>query len=236
MDYAVDLKKLKVSYVVAPLDGSATTLLNGLLTVPGSRWAYLYYDRENVIMGDTSDPNVAELADKIVRGEANYPDRIPGAGAASRALLLCRLQSFAGPEAGRWRSTPEQRREALEQANREMPSPDAYAQLLQMAGRGELPIASVFRYFSDQFEELGKVEKGPHEELWILRVRMQLARWLAEQAARNAGWPVDRVPLERWLAETDTRDPQKAKETKYWQMRFLELNNQAAESFRKWPM
>jgi hypothetical protein len=170
-----DLRELKVNYVVAPQDQSSEEILTLLLT-PNSPWTMIYYDRENVILANSEDPQVQALIDNVVSGQAKFPDYIPGVAAASKAMCMGFLPGKYSAEA---------RRLAIEQANREMPSAECLNKILQMQGAGEVSLEYVAQYLTSLFQEISKVHKNPYEDFKLLLVRVDIARLMTNMAARN---------------------------------------------------
>ena len=79
-----DLADLDVHLVVVPGDSKHSPLLWHLVERPGSTWAYIYFDAEDVVVpggdapevvaADTAWPPTAELVRRAIAGELKYPD------------------------------------------------------------------------------------------------------------------------------------------------------------------
>jgi hypothetical protein len=188
-----DLRDLKANFVIGYLaDGSSAEIVGTLLS-PDSSWTMVYYDRENVILGDSDDPQVQALVDQIVSGQAKYPDYIPGLAAATRAMCMANLPR---------RYSAQDRLQAVEQANREMPSIEFLKVLIQMQEAGDISMDDLVRYFTSFYRELEKFHENPYEDLKVLFVRQQLA-WIMSSLANKfpqtvpdgAAWQRDAAAL-----------------------------------------
>jgi hypothetical protein len=126
------------------------------------------------------------LIGKIVAGTARYPDYIPGVAELSRAMCMASLpREF----------TADQRREALEQANRVIPSVDALTKILEMGGRGEMTMKDLLSYLRAQFATWNDFHKDPYDDLQVVWYRANVADRLAYLLSKD---PLGRGEAPEW--------------------------------------
>lgn len=196
-----NLKMLQVQYIVASLDGSDASILNPLLR-PRSPWVIVYYDRDNMILADGSYSDTRQLIDKITSGQAWYPnDLIPGVGATSRALCMS-----AFPE----RFPAGERLDALEEAERQMPSPVpnplVLNAILGMYQAREVSRERLHAFFAQEYSRLENLHVNPHEDMIMLRTRFVLAGVLIDLASeKNSPFAAERDLWIRRINEVQGR-------------------------------
>lgn len=159
LDRVKDLDRLNVRLVIMPLQQGAEEFVKPLLA-PNSPWTMLFVDSDlNVVLGDTTDPALAKVVEKIIAGDAWYPDA--GIGAVSRAMCMSYRLSLPA----------QTRRDALVVANLKLPMVMCYQRLLEMAASGEVPIPWLLEYLRGEFARLPKDSDDPHTKMDILRTR-----------------------------------------------------------------
>lgn len=176
------LARSRVPWVLVSLRTDASGLVTALLR-PGSPWTVVYFDRAtNVLLADTSVPEVAAIVRRLVDGSLWFPD--PGTAAVSRGLGMSFLPGVA----------PEQRRDALVAGNAALPKVAAYHRMVEMAHGGELPRAWLVPYLRDEWDRLGTIPGDPDERLDTLRTRKRVGELILELAGEE---PAVATPLMR---------------------------------------
>ncbi len=171
LDRIQGLRALNIRFVVMPMGDNNNFV--GTLMSKSSPWTVLYADNDlNIVLGDTSDPNVAALADKVIAGQLWYPD--PGIAALSQALCMSRRTTLS----------PEKRRDALAAACLKMPNLLAYSSFMDMANAGEVPLVWVADFYRKEYNRLAPLAKettDPHVAFELTELRRQLAYLLLAQ-------------------------------------------------------
>ncbi|HUT61947.1 MAG TPA: hypothetical protein VNA25_29260 [Phycisphaerae bacterium] len=177
-----NLARLRVQFIVVPMDGSASGILNPLLSprprrqgeqAPRPRWVPLYFDRDNIIIGDIGYPEVRKLADRLIAGDLWYPKGGgfgEGIGEATRALCMA---------SNAFDFSPDQKRQAIEQANLKMPSMLLYKVLFDMFRSRQLTGEYIRSYFQREYSRLENAHHSPYERMKLIFVRANLAGMLA---------------------------------------------------------
>jgi hypothetical protein len=208
VDRVAALARSAVRYVMVSLRTNAAALVAALLS-GGSSWTVLYFDRAtNVVLGDASAPDVADLVRRLAAGELWFPDA--GTAAVSRGLGM----SF------RTDLPRDERRAALLAANAAMPKVATYHRLVDMMTRGELPVEWLFAYLRSEYDRLATVAPSAHhalDALDTLRTRHRVGELILD------------------VARTAPRVAPSAAETAAITAEVREMDEAIAAIERRWP-
>ena len=133
------IHRLGMNMMVVPVDMKHKKLIEKMVWGPGARWAYVYRNDEKAIIVDVRSPEMLELVNKVVSGQAKYPSE--DIAAMSRAMCLA---------SGVVKATNDKLAQAFKDAIAHRPSIAAYRMLGGMIERGQVSPKETIAYLEQE--------------------------------------------------------------------------------------
>ena len=164
----------QVGLAILPLTALYAAPLGGLVYDDESPWTYLYCDGRQVVLADTSHPELAATVAALEAGTLRYAS--PAVAATSRMMHL------ASPQAG---AELEAIRRAAEEAARTAPTALAYAVIGDVALANRSSSATTRAYLASERQRLATLAADGGQDLALAQARLAVARTEATLVART---------------------------------------------------